>query len=248
MEQFKERMNTMKKSLAVLMILACMLGLSACGSSVPAVVENPLCTPEEAASIGENTVNNMDFIVRSGMMDQYAADEVSYNGLLSWESAMDEIGEFTGIEDIQSEIGSDEVVIDVSVGGTVHNAVVEMILGPEGAKSITTNIKYSMGELMTKAALNTLIGMGTVFVVLILISLIISAFNLIPVIQSKFSRKEKAEEVKIIKEEAVDNTIARIVKQEEDLELVAVITAAIAASEGSAGTDGFVVRSIRKRA
>ena len=32
----------------------------------------------------------------------------------------------------------------------------------------------------------------------------------------------------------------------DDLELVAVIAAAIAASEGAASADGFVVRSIRK--
>ena len=32
----------------------------------------------------------------------------------------------------------------------------------------------------------------------------------------------------------------------DDLELVAVIAAAIAASEGAASTDGFVVRSIRR--
>ena len=32
----------------------------------------------------------------------------------------------------------------------------------------------------------------------------------------------------------------------DDTELVAVIAAAIAASEGAASTDGFVVRSIRK--
>ena len=34
--------------------------------------------------------------------------------------------------------------------------------------------------------------------------------------------------------------------EEDDLELIAVITAAIAAQEGT-GTDGFVVRSIRRR-
>ena len=47
-----------------------------------------------------------------------------------------------------------------------------------------------------------------------------------------------------------DNAIAQIVSNEEenvedDLELIAVITAAIAASEGTS-TDGLVVRSIRK--
>ena len=44
--------------------------------------------------------------------------------------------------------------------------------------------------------------------------------------------------------------VAQIIEKEElsdDLELVAVIAAAIAASEGAASTDGFVVRSIKRR-
>ena len=47
---------------------------------------------------------------------------------------------------------------------------------------------------------------------------------------------------------AVDHTVAQIIEKEElsdDLELVAVITAAIAAGTG-ASTDGFVVRSIKR--
>lgn len=112
--------------------------------------------------------------------------------------------------------------------------------------SISTNVDYSFGENMQKAGLNTLLGMGTVFVVLILISFIISAFGLIPKVQAKFSKKNKDVEAKTA---AVDNTIAQIIENEElsdDLELVAVIAAAIAASEGASSTDGFVVRSIRR--
>ncbi len=252
MEQYKERTSTMKKGFAIVALLAC-LGLSACGSSEPAVVENPLCTPEEAASIGQNTVDNMDFIVRGDMMDQYAGDEVSYAGLVSWKAALEEMGSYTGVEDIKSEIGSDEVRIEILAGGTEHDAIVEMVLTNEGAQSISANIQYSMAELMERAALNTLIGMGTVFVVLIIISLLISGFNLIPKIQAVF-KKDKTSGEKSIAEEAVDKTIAQIIKQEDDdQELVAVISAAIAAYEastgtGSGGTDGFVVRSIRKRA
>ena len=100
---------------------------------------------------------------------------------------------------------------------------------------------------MTKAALNTLIGMGTVFVMLIMISLIISLFNFIPKIQAAFSKKDKEEEAK---NAGIDKAVTQIVAQEEpeadDTELVAVIAAAIAASEGAVSTDGFVVRSIRK--
>ena len=97
---------------------------------------------------------------------------------------------------------------------------------------------------MSKAGLNTLLGMGTVFVVLILISLIISLFGYIPkLLDSNKKAPEKAET------EVKDNVVAQIVENEElndDLELVAVISAAIAAYEGSGSTDGFVVRSIRK--
>ena len=52
---------------------------------------------------------------------------------------------------------------------------------------------------MEKAALNTILGMGTVFVVLILISLIISCFVVIPKIQDAFTgkKKETAEPVSV---------------------------------------------------
>ena len=98
---------------------------------------------------------------------------------------------------------------------------------------------------MTKAGLNTLMGMGTVFAVLILIAVLISCFNFIPKIQAAFSKKDKKAEV------AADNAVAQIVEneavqEEDDLELIAVIAAAIAASEGASSTDGYVVRSIRR--
>ena len=117
-------------------------------------------------------------------------------------------------------------------------------------QSAALNPTSTVGELMANAGLNTLVGMGTVFVVLILISLIISCFKVIPKIQENAARKKAAQ-----KEVAgVDNAVTQIVEQEtveeaeeDDCELVAVIAAAIAASEGAVTTDGFVVRSIRRR-
>lgn len=101
------------------------------------------------------------------------------------------------------------------------------------------------GQKMTTAALNTVIGIFTVFAVLVIIIGVISLFRFIPIIQDKLSKKN------VVKESA-DSAATQIVQAEEttdvsdDLELVAVIAAAIAASEGAASTDGFVVRSIRK--
>ena len=52
------------------------------------------------------------------------------------------------------------------------------------------------------------------------------------------------------KADSVDNAVAQIAANEEaqdDTELIAVIAAAIAASEGAASADGYVVRSVRRR-
>lgn len=115
---------------------------------------------------------------------------------------------------------------------------------------ITFSPVYSTGEAMTKAALNTLLGMGSVFSVLVLIMFIIYAFGIIPKIQNAAAKK-KAMKNSQNTENSVDKTIAQIAEKEEnelvdDYELVAVISAAIAAYEGNSGTDGFVVRSIKK--
>ena len=133
--------------------------------------------------------------------------------------------------------------------GAKQNAQAEVIFTNDmflSMESAALNPVESMGGLMTKAALNTLIGMGTVFVMLIMISLIISLFNFIPKIQAAFSKKDKEE----AKNVGIDKAVTQIAAQEEpeadDTELVAVIAAAIAASEGAVSTDGFVVRSIRK--
>lgn len=98
------------------------------------------------------------------------------------------------------------------------------------------------------AGINTLICLAVVFTVLIFISFLISLFKYIPKLEAALTKKDKKTE---LAENAVVNTVSQIeVKEEEeelsdDLELVAVITAAIAASAGTS-TDGFVVRSIRR--
>ena len=108
----------------------------------------------------------------------------------------------------------------------------------------------SMADKLRTAGLNTIICICVVFVVLIFISLIISLFKYINKAETAIAaRKARKAEDKNISEAAIDNTISQITAKEEeelnDLELVAVIAAAIAAATGTS-TDDFVVRSIRK--
>ena len=237
----------MKKMLLVLGMITCIFGLTACGSNAEEVV-NAKITEEEAIVYADQLVESINSVVLNGLEATYESDDVITAALDSWKAAQEDMGSYQAILDHEVDITEKDSVINVLVDGTVRDAKVEIILDKDlNLTAITTNVQYSFGELMTKAALNTVIGMGTVFVVLILICFIIQAFVFIPRIQEAFSKKEK--KVEEVKKEAVENTIAQIVETEElsdDLELVAVIAAAIAASEGAASTDGFVVRSIRR--
>ena len=163
------------------------------------------------------------------------------------------MGTITGTNGSEVTIDGNQIVVEVAVTGEKKNATAEVIFSNDmfmELQSAALNPTSTVGELMANAGLNTLIGMGTVFAVLILISLIISCFKVIPKIQENAARKKAAQ-----KEVAgVDNAVTQIVEQEtveeaeeDDCELVAVIAAAIAASEGAVTTDGFVVRSIRRR-
>lgn len=234
----------MKKMLLVLGMITCILGLTACGSKEEEVV-NAKITEEEAIVYADQLVESINTVVLQGMEAQYESDEVIAAALESWKTAQEDMGSYQAILDHEVDITEKDSVINVVVDGTLRDAKVEIILDKDlNLTSITTNVQYSLGESMQKATLNTVIGMGTVFIVLILLAYIIQAFALISKVQEKFTKK--TEETKT---DAVDNTIAQIIETEEltdDLELVAVIAAAVAASEGAASTDGFVVRSIRR--
>jgi len=109
--------------------------------------------------------------------------------------------------------------------------------------------QYNMAEKMEKAGFNTLMGMGTVFVVLIFISLLIGGFRYISIFEEKLLNKRNASETKVAAEAqpVFTEPLAEEDELKDDLELAAVITAAIAASEG-VSPSGLVVRSIKRAA
>lgn len=238
-------------------------------SNVPEVVEMVV---GEAAKVDVSTLGDITVLDDSSMLtmdyDEWTKDQNAKfeadeplklknqntlkNAIVSYKKCAKDSGELitdsvANIEVAESKEGFEVVATFNATGRTG-----KMSISYDENMTITNiafNPDYSIAENMSKAGLNTLMGMGTVFAVLILISLIISLFGLIPKIQK--SMAEKKETKSDIQNTSVDNTIAQIVEKEEtelsdDLELVAVISAAIAAYEGSATTEGFVVRSIKK--
>lgn len=258
----------MKKLKVILCAMVCVLGLTACGGS-----KDEGLSQEKAVELEQMTMEIFQGIFISmpedmtqeliatygaeGLEEVFASQlgiAAQGNGIIgafnSWQSAKAEMGEFKSITNADAKLDDQgkSIIVTLDIEGEIRSGQVEAIYLDDyknTLKSLTTNVNWTFGEKMQKAGLNTLMGMGTVFVVLILISLIISLFNFIPKIQEMFSKEKKD-----VKAEAVDNTIAQIVEKEEqtdDLELIAVITAAIAASGTSGSSDDFVVRSIRRR-
>ena len=205
---------------------------------------------QQSEEISEQGGEYLEYVISN-----YFGVKVDGNGMVnaitSWNGSREDLGEFVSITGMNAAYDDSDknIIVNLDVVGTKRTAKVEAIYKDDLYKtlsSLTTNIDWTFGEKMQKAGLNTLLGMGTVFIVLIIISLIISLFNFIPKIQAAFAKSK--EDPKLV---AVDNTIAQIVEKEEQeedgLELVAVITAAIAAASYGGSSDDFVVRSIVRR-
>ncbi|MCI9329432.1 MAG: OadG family protein [Ruminococcus sp.] len=155
------------------------------------------------------------------------------------------IDNFSKIGDFTMEVTNTGAVLSAPLKGEERDADLQFAFDEGGQmESITVNAHYSTTEILKKAGLNTVLGMGTVFVVLIFISFIISLFEKIPALEEKFRKKETAPAAPAPAPAAAAEPAAEV--QADDSELIAVIAAAIAAAEGTT-TDGFVVRSIKRR-
>jgi len=254
----------MKKFLSLLCMIACVFGLTACGSNKTLTEYEQQKVDAAIAIATDHVIPGIDQYLDTDL-SEYTAEEIAYvvsetmgidvdgyafiAAIESYNSAYEEIGERVGIGEATATIDDKQIIVHVEVEGEKENAEAEIIFSNDmflNLESSALNPIQTMGNLMTNAALNTLIGMGTVFVVLILISAIIGAFGLIPKIQAMFSKKEEPKAV-VEKAPVQAPVVEEVVEETDDLELVAVIAAAIAASEGAVSTDGFVVRSIRRR-
>lgn len=194
----------------------------------------------------EQQVALYPYIGGTGQKFDFTAD--AYLSLLkSYDANFDEFGDFVGLKEYEGGTTDKD-------GNVTYTAVYEftdhnMRLALEFDKddvvtTVTMDPIYSKGEIAKKAALNTLIGMGSVFAVLILLAFIISLFKYVSVFENRGKSK------KDVAEKAAAPAPAPVAPAApaptDDLQLIAVITAAIAAAEGTS-TDGFVVRSIKRR-
>lgn len=256
-------------------MIACIFGLTACGSGeeLTAYEQNRVDNAGEASTVvislfADYLCQDKPFAVE----DMETNEEIEYlceqyfgvladgnavaTGVQSFDSGLQTIGSITGTGEAKVKVDGKQIIVEVPVTGEKQDAVAEIIFSNDlfmRVESVALNPTASMGQLMGKAALNTVIGMTTVFTVLILISFIISCFRFISKAQDAAAKKKEAKAAGKNGSVGADNAVAQIEAQEavsdetDDMELVAVISAAIAACQGADSTDGFVVRSIIRR-
>lgn len=258
--------NIFRRFLVVCCILMMAVGLTACGGEKEVINYDQAEVTQVAEYMTESLITQMDTDTLAKIKEAYEPAEVSeqlkaaglsvdgdgfFSAVESWNKAADELGGFNAIAGTAVTADDESITAIVSViGNSGKTAQMEYIFNSRfKMTSCTTNIDRTFGENMTNAGLNTLLGMGTVFVVLIFISFVISMFKYINILDKKMKAKKEAPKQAAA---AVDKAVAQIIETEEqtdDLELIAVISAAIAAYEESQGNtgDGYVVRSIKKR-
>ena len=243
----------MKRVLLVLSMVVSLFALSACSNKNAAEAET--MDPQTASYISQISENLLQTIAE---MDEATAEESETgllkqgedglaSGLTSWIGVMKDTGAFVSVLSSDTELGEDDQYVCV-IQAQFEKRNVEFkafyTMDPQSQNlnpvSLTFSPEYTVGENM--AGMNTLLGMGTVFLVLIFISILISCFKFISVFENKMKAKNAAPAP------AAAPVAAPAAEEEElvdDLELVAVITAAIAASTNSS-TDSLVVRSIKR--
>ena len=216
-----------------------------------------------------------------------AENTVISTALTSWKSVKEDLGSLQvdemGAPLIQTDEKTGEPAVTVQAEGedtyqvemtaVYEQRTMEFVLTAEAeddgyggsvltVTEMTFTPDYSIGEKLGKASLNMLMGMGTVFVVLLFISFIISRLKMVNSWGTKKEDKTVKEAapapvkpaepvpapVKPAEPEPAPAELEEACEENlvDDLELVAVITAAISAAQ-KVPVEGLVVRSIRRK-
>lgn len=237
----------LKSLLAMICVLALTLTMSVCAFAADTVTEDEVANYKSAA---ETLISQIAGFSDEEIENYLAQDDAFTTATMeSWKSVKDELGAYSSI--VSQDVEKDGDVVTISTVAQFEKAKADVVLmldlGQQMYTSMTYSVQYSLAANMQRAGMNTLMGIGIVFLMLLFLSFVIGLFKYIEKFQNVGKKKAaeeapKAEEAPapaIAQSEAADEDFA------DDLELVAVISAAIAAYENTSG-DSFVVRSIKK--
>lgn len=241
----------MKKKIVLIVSLCILiLGLTACGEDPKKVDYNGYTydqleqtSQELASTLVALSDEDIDNFIAQGM------DELTIGLVKKWKELKPSLGTYEDLSGFSIDKSGKTLTTMQDMEFSGRDVTLTCVYNYLDMKitDITLDEIYSLGEKMQKALMNTVMGLGTVFLILILISLIIWGFKIIPYLQKQAeAKKAAATPPQPEPSQPVPEVVMQPVYQQDDTELIAVIAAAIAAAEGTSA-DGFVVRSIRRR-
>lgn len=239
----------MKKKVSLILCLVVMVfAMAACGTNPESVDYFGMTYADMKAYMSQQVDALSSLSEEEKVSIELYGDDMTKKLVSTWDASVEGLGEIQGLGDFTATKAQKTVTVEQNVKFSGREVVLSYVYTynyetkTAELTDASVDLVYTLGEKMSKAGLNTLMGMGTVFFVLILISLIIYCFKLIPYLQKRFAGGDAAAEP----EKPAAVAVAADAPVSDDLELVAAITAAIAASTG-ASADSFVVRSIHRR-
>ena len=238
--------QTLKKFMSIALMMICVFVFTACGAAkeeekIDETLSMNMTTTAEG--LADAIVNLSDEEIASY---KESGDSFTENAMEAWESNKDDLGEYKGMGTSVVDEITDGYSVTIPAEFSIRKAEFVFTFDDQGTPTgMAVNPEYTMGEKMEQALMNTLMGVGIVFVMLVFLSLLISLFKYVPKLEEAFTKKGKVEEPKAEKKAAPAAPAPAVVPATDDQELIAVIAAAIAAAEGTS-TDSFVVRSIKK--
>ena len=270
----------LRKIFLCLALVLSVLMVTACGKKA----SEPEFTAEEEIQLKEGSkflaTDLVDQIVkmspddRDKMIGLFEREKlpIMFNALTNYQNER-RLGEYEGIDEnsIDATINGEIITVkfkanfkerpmDITLSWNAYNQNKIYSGDFSCMKEFSLVPEFTTAEQMKDAAGNLVVGMLTVFGVLIFISWIISLFKYIPVFEKKFKERKEAK----VKSEYTEKNIEDSKVQEEvliqddisDDVIQAVIAAAIAAYESDNENDGFIpgetlnnglmVRSIRR--
>ena len=260
----------MKRVAAAVLMGACLLSLSACSAkqeetaAASRIATDGTPADDMMAEYAKLTAVQSLGVSTEGLIAQKVMAEAQGNAVMAaicdeQINARKELGEVRSIDIddasvVQMADGSYTVMLPVAfTEGSMQyvmnlNMISQQIVDAEFTELASNEEEgKTIGQLMETATVYAVIGIGTVFAVLIFISLLIACFKFIH--KWETGKNTKAEPAPAapapVKAAAPAPAPAAGGDLMGDAELVAVISAAIAAYEGTS-SNGLVVRSIRR--
>ena len=200
----------MKKKISlVVAVLVLVLGLAGCGNAKTVSYDKDTLIQScdavfdiiESGSITSDQITEMSDWNQGYLMAQFESQtgvqmeaDTFATALEGWKASLEECGDYESHKDYEFEASSTGVTVTAPATFSDRSADLEFVFDENMTlESFTVNAHYGMSEILEKAGLNTLLGMGTVFVMLIFMSFIISLIKYVPALLNGTSKKKKEE-------------------------------------------------------